>query len=136
MCHSILYTTCHLLNERQTRKRSAHTHSTHQHTQCITQPTQVHNKQTFIQYLKHMHQSKCKDDTWMKKQQSALGTATEHSQERWENHTISAFLEAMLSGAGYDPHVSFYEESNWVDKHPRNVWRFMAYLLSLGKVYE
>ena len=121
--------------KRKTSKKKKSTKKNSTHTQCITQPTQVHDKQTFIQFLKHVYQSKCKDDTWIKKQQSAFGTVVE-SPEQWENHTISAFLEAMLSGAGYDPHVPFYEESNCVDKHPRNIWRFMAYLLSLGKVYE
>ena len=71
----------------------------------------------------------------MTKQQSAFETVVEKPAQ-WKNHTMSAFLEAMLSGAGYDPYDSCYEESNWVDKHPRNVWRFMAYLFSLGKVYE
>lgn len=123
------------LTKRKTNQKKKRTQRLNSptHTQCITQPTQVHNKQTFIQYLKHLLQSKCKDDTLMTKQQSVFETVVDRG---WANHTISDFLEAMLSGAGYDPYVSFYEESNWVDKHPRNVWRFMAYLLSLGKVHE
>ena len=121
-------------NSKKTRKRKSTQNSTITATQSITQPTQVHDKQTFIQYLKHLHKSKCKDDAWMKKHPSTSGLIV--SPERWQNHTIHEFLDAMLSGAGYDPHVPFYEESCIVEKHPQNVWKFMAYLLSLGKVYE
>lgn len=96
--------------------------------------THVHNKETFIQYLKYLYKSKRKDDVWIKKHPSK-GAWTE-SPEKWHNHTIGDFLEAMLSGVGYDPHVLQYEESHYLDKHPENVWRFMAYMLLMGKEYE
>ena len=102
----------------------------------ITCDSQVHDKQTFIQYLKHLHHSKCKDDAWMKRHSSTSGSGLTESPERWQNHTIHQFLDAMLSGAGYDPRVASNDESFLVKRHPKNVWRFMAYLFSLGKVYE
>ena len=57
-------------------------------------------------------------------------------EERWENDTVRGFLEAMLSGAGYEPENVQEVDSCREDAHPDNPWTFFASLLEYGRMYE
>ena len=118
-------------NVNPNKKTRARKHSTHTH---ITDYEQVHNRSSLIRYIKHLYVSKLKDDKDDKNDTDDKKVSTVHRDDRWEHHTISDFLDAMLSGAGYEP----LEVTNGepIRDGPKNPYTFFAYLLTMGKIYE
>jgi hypothetical protein len=103
------------------------------HTNPISDCKQVHDKYTLIMYLRFLCKSKREDDKKHKCTSLVIDSG------EWANHTIHEFLEAMLSGSGFEPDfVADADVRMNLNKknHPKNPWAFVAYLFSLGQMYE
>jgi len=97
----------------------------------ITDDKQVYDRSSLIRYMKYLYVSKMKDDKVID-----VNKPWQTSAEGWANHTISHFLDAMLSGAGYDSADVADGEPFDIHDTPENPYAFFAYLLAMGKIYE
>ena len=82
--------------------------------------------ESFIKFITYLWKEKKLDDEDEKKGKIKPYTSGNYG---WENRTIGNFLEAMLSG--YDSHM---KNSDYLDE--KNIWKKIAKIIELGKVYE
>lgn len=84
------------------------------------EPANVKTRTDFVRFVKQLYQSKKQDG--------------KRKPTQWANDNVKDFLEAMLSGAGYEPECP--NDTTSTRKLPRNPWTYCATLLDYGRVWE